>query len=317
MEDRASGRTSRIWRDGALVNWDDANIHVISHVAHYGSGVIEGVRSYDTPNGGAVFRLREHMQRLTESCRIYRMPLEYSIDDLMQATVETIAANDLTKCYIRPIVIRTGEQMGFYPIGVPVELFIICWRWDTYLGHEAFEHGADACVSSWRRAAPDTYPTMAKASGNYLNSQLSKIEARQNGFHEAISLDVFGFVSEGTGENVFLVKGGVLYTSTMAAGILQGITRDTVIRLARDLGYEVHEQTIPREMLYVADEVFFCGTAVEITPVRSVDRIPVGTGTPGPVTRALQAEYLGVATGRIPDRHGWLTPVPMPATAGR
>ena len=277
MEDRASGRTSRIWRDGALVNWDDANIHVISHVAHYGSGVIEGVRSYDTPNGGAVFRLREHMQRLTESCRIYRMPLEYSIDDLMQATVETIAANDLTKCYIRPIVIRTGEQMGFYPIGVPVELFIICWRWDTYLGHEAFEHGADACVSSWRRAAPDTYPTMAKASGNYLNSQLSKIEARQNGFHEAISLDVFGFVSEGTGENVFLVKGGVLYTSTMAAGILQGITRDTVIRLARDLGYEVHEQTIPREMLYVADEVFFCGTAVEITPVRSVDRI-VGTG---------------------------------------
>jgi branched-chain amino acid aminotransferase len=316
MQDRASGRTAKIWRDGTLVKWDDANIHVMSHVAHYGSSVFEGIRCYETPSGGAVFRLRDHMLRLLDSCRIYRMPLEYSVDDLLQATIDTIAANELRECYVRPLVVRTGEQMGFYPIGVPVEMFIICWKWGTYLGHEAVENGADACVSSWRRAAPDTYPTLAKASGNYLNSQLSKIEARQDGYHEAISLDVFGFVSEGTGENLFLVKGGVLYTAPIAAGILQGITRDTVMRLARDLGHEVREQSIPREMLYVADEVFLCGTAAEITPVRSVDKIPVGTGRPGPVTRALQNEYLSVARGRINDRHGWLSPVPVPAVAG-
>jgi branched-chain amino acid aminotransferase len=316
MQDRASGRTAKIWRDGTLVKWDDANIHVMSHVAHYGSSVFEGIRCYETPSGGAVFRLRDHMLRLLDSCRIYRMPLEYSVDDLLQATIDTIAANELRECYVRPLVVRTGEQMGFYPIGVPVEMFIICWKWGTYLGHEAVENGADACVSSWRRAAPDTYPTLAKASGNYLNSQLSKIEARLDGYHEAISLDVFGFVSEGTGENLFLVKGGVLYTAPIAAGILQGITRDTVMRLARDLGHEVREQSIPREMLYVADEVFLCGTAAEITPVRSVDKIPVGTGRPGPVTRALQNEYLSVARGRINDRHGWLSPVPVPAVAG-
>lgn len=314
MKDRASGRTAKIWRDGALVDWNDANIHVMSHVAHYGSSVFEGIRCYETPSGTAVFRLREHVNRLLDSCRIYRMPIEYTAEELVQATVETIAANDVRECYIRPIVIRTGEQMGFYPIGVPVEVFIICWKWGNYLGHAAYEEGADACVSSWRRAAPDTYPTLAKASGNYLNSQLSKIEARQDGYHEAISLDVFGFVSEGTGENLFLVKDGVLYTSTVAAGILHGITRDTVMRLARDLGHEVREQTLPREMLYLADEAFFCGTAVEITPVRSIDKIPVGTGKPGPVTRALQHEFLGIAKGRLPDRHGWLTPVPVPAS---
>ncbi|HSA57558.1 MAG TPA: branched-chain amino acid transaminase [Gemmatimonadaceae bacterium] len=313
MKDRASGRTAKIWRDGALVDWNDANIHVMSHVAHYGSSVFEGIRCYETPGGTAVFRLHEHMNRLMDSCRIYRMPMEYTAEELVQATVETVAANDVRQCYIRPIVIRTGEQMGFYPIGVPVEVFIICWKWDNYLGHDAYENGADACVSSWRRAAPDTYPTLAKASGNYLNSQLSKIEARQDGYHEAISLDVFGFVSEGTGENLFLVKGGVLFTAPIAAGILQGITRDTVMRLARDLGHEVREQTIPREMLYLADEVFFCGTAVEITPVRSIDRIPVGSGKPGPITKALQNEFLGIAKGRLPDRHGWLTAVPVPA----
>jgi len=315
--DRAQGRTARIWRDGELVNWEDATIHIISHVAHYGSSVFEGIRCYETPTGGAVFRLKEHMQRLLNSCRIYRMPLEYSQEELMQAVVDTVAANELRHCYIRPIVVRTGEQMGFYPIGVPVETFIMCWKWENYLGRDAFENGADACVSSWRRAAPDTYPTLAKASGNYLNSQLSKIEARQNGYHDAISLDVFGFVSEGTGENLFAVRDGVLYTSPISAGILQGITRDTVIQLGRDLGHEVREQNLPREMLYVADELFFCGTAVEITPVRSVDRLPVGSGEPGPVTRALQSEFLGIAKGRLSDRHGWLTPVPVPAVAGR
>lgn len=317
MKDRATGRTAKIWRDGALVNWDEANIHVISHVAHYGSSVFEGIRCYETPSGGAVFRLHDHMQRLLDSCRIYRMPMRYSVDELVQATVDTIAANELRHCYIRPIALRTGEQMGFYPIGVPVETFILCWVWDTYLGREAFENGADACVSSWRRAAPDTYPTLAKASGNYLNSQLSKIEARQNGFHEAISLDVFGFVSEGTGENIFLVKDGVLYTSSLASGILRGITRDTVMTLARDLGHEVRELSLPREMLYVADEVFFCGTAAEITPVRSVDRIPIGSGQRGPVTQALQAEFMAIAKGRVPDRHGWLTPVPVAVEAAR
>jgi branched-chain amino acid aminotransferase len=311
MQDRASGRTAKIWRDGSLVNWDEANIHVISHVVHYGSGVFEGIRSYETPSGGAVFRLQDHMRRLMDSCRIYRMPMRWTADELCQATVDTIAANEMTAAYIRPLVIRTGEQMGFNPVGVPVETFVLLWNWGTFLGHEAFEHGADACVSSWRRAAPDTFPTMAKASGNYLNSQLSKIEARQDGYHEAITLDSFGFVSEGSGENLFLIRDDVLYTSPISAGILHGITRDTIIRLARDRGHEVREQSIPREMLYVADEVFFCGTAAEITPVRSVDKIPVGTGKPGPITRALQAEYMGIAKGRIPDRHGWLTPVPV------
>jgi branched-chain amino acid aminotransferase len=317
MKDRASGRTTRIWRDGALVEWNDATIHIMSHVAHYGSSVFEGIRCYETPSGSAVFRLPDHMRRLLDSCRIYRMPLEYSLDELVQATVETVAANEVRQCYIRPIVIRTGEQMGFYPVGVPVEMFIICWKWDNYLGHEAAENGADACVSSWRRAAPDTYPTMAKASGNYLNSQLSKIEARQDGYHEAISLDVFGYVSEGTGENLFLVKDGVLYTSPLSAGILHGITRDTVMRLAGDMGHEVREQNLPREMLYVADEILFCGTAVEITPVRSVDKVPVGSGKPGPVTRALQEEFHAIAKGRRDDRHGWLTPVPVPTAAAR
>ncbi|MFN8571673.1 MAG: branched-chain amino acid transaminase [Gemmatimonadaceae bacterium] len=311
-----TGRVAKIWRDGELVNWDDANIHVISHVAHYGSGVFEGIRCYETPQGGAVFRLADHMQRLLDSCRIYRMPIEYSLEQLVQATVDSVAANDLRSCYIRPLVIRTGEQMGFYPIGVPVETFIICWRSEgPYLGHGALEKGADACVSSWRRAAPDTFPTMAKASGNYLNSQLSGIEARQNGYEEAIVLDSFGYVSEGTGMNLFLLRDNVLYTSPVAAGILEGITRSTIIRLAKDKGLEVREQNIPREMLYVADEIFFCGTAAEVTPVRSVDRVPVGAGTPGPITLSLQAEYLGMAQGRVPDRHGWLTPVPVGAGA--
>lgn len=317
MSNRASGRTAKIWRDGALLNWDEANIHVISHVAHYGSGVFEGIRSYETPNGGAVFRLREHMARLLDSCRIYRMDLKWTADELVQATVDTIAANEMTAAYIRPLVIRTGEQMGFNPIGVPVETFIILWNWGTFLGHEAMEHGANVCVSSWRRAAPDTFPTMAKASGNYLNSQLSKVEAKQDGYDEAITLDSFGFVAEGSGENLFVIKHGVLYTAPITAGILHGITRDTVMTLARDLGYEVREQNMPREMLYIADEMFFCGTAAEVTPIRSVDKIPIGAGKPGPITKAIQAEFMGIAKGRLPDRHGWLTPVPVAAAVGK
>ena len=316
MTTRTSGRTDRIWRDGELVNWADATIHVLGHVVHYGSSVFEGIRCYEGPSGGAVFRLREHMRRLLDSCKIYRIELPYSLDDLCQATVDTIAANELKECYIRPIVIRSGEQMGFYPIGVPVETFIICWKWGTYLGQEALEHGVDVRVSSWRRAAPNTFPTLAKAGGNYLNSQLSKIEAKQDGYAEAIVLDSFGFVAEGSGENLFVVRDGTVFTSPLDAGILGGITRDSVMTIARDLGYEVREQNMPREMLYVADELFFTGTAAELTPIRSVDRLPVGEGKPGPITREIQARYMDLVKGRAPDTHGWLTPVPAVAGAG-
>jgi branched-chain amino acid aminotransferase len=312
---RTTGRTTKIWRDGQLINWDDATIHVMSHVVHYGSSVFEGVRCYETPAGPAIFRVQDHMHRLADSCKIYRMPLAYTPDELVQACIDTIAANELRHCYLRPVVVRTGEQMGVLPLDVPVETFIIAWRWGAYLGHDALENGVDVCVSSWRRAAPNTFPALAKASGNYLNSQLSKMEARVDGYVEGIGLDSFGYVAEGSGENLFLVRDDVVYTSPLAASILGGITRDSVMRIARDLGYEVREQTLPREMLYIADELFFSGTAAELTPIRSVDRIQVGEGRPGPVTRAIQHQYLGIARGEIPDRYGWLTPVPEPAAA--
>jgi branched-chain amino acid aminotransferase len=317
MADRTSGRTEKIWRDGQLVSWDDATIHVMSHVVHYGSSVFEGVRCYQTPDGGALFRVREHMRRLVDSCKIYRIPMRHSVDTLIQATIDTVAGNGLEQCYLRPVVVRTGEQMGVLPTGVPVETFIIAWRWGAYLGHDALQNGVDVCVSSWRRSAPDTFPAMAKAGGNYLNSQLAKMEARLDQYAEGIMLDSFGFVSEGSGENLFLVRDGVVYTSTLGAGILHGITRDSVMTIARDLGYEVREQTLPREFLYVADEAFFSGTAAELTPIRSVDRIQVGEGKPGPITRAIQEQYMGIATGKIPDRHGWLTRVPSQARSGQ
>ncbi len=317
MTARASGRTQRIWRDGKMVDWEDCTLHVMAHVVHYGSSVFEGIRCYETPNGGAVFRLKDHMRRLLDSCRIYRIDLPYSIDELVQATVDTVAANELRECYIRPVVVRTGEQMGFDPTGVPVETFIIPWHWGPLHGRAALDTGIDVCVSSWRRAAPDTFPTMAKAGGNYLNSQLTKLEARNDSYAQGIMLDSFGFISEGSGENVFLVRDGTLYTSPIAAGILHGITRDTIIKLAARLGYEVREQQMLREMLHIADEVFMCGTAAEVTPVRSVDRLPVGDGKPGPITRALQQEYLGIAHGRRPDPHGWLTPIPVAALSAR
>ena len=317
MANPASGRTQKIWREGRLVDWSDATIHVMSHVVHYGSSVFEGIRCYETPSGPAVFRLPEHMRRLLDSARIYRMPMRWSVDDLVQAAVDTVSANDLRACYLRPVVVRTGEQMGVNPTDVPVETFVIAWKWGTYLGHDALASGVDVCVSSWRRAAPDTFPAMAKAGGNYLNSQLTKMEARGDGYAEGITLDSFGYLSEGSGENLFLVRDGILFTTPLAAGILNGITRDSVIRIARDLGYEVREQVLPREMLYVADELFFTGTAAEITPIRSVDRIQVGEGRPGPVTGEIQRTYLGIARGELPDRYGWLTPVPVPAMAGR
>jgi branched-chain amino acid aminotransferase len=317
MSAQANGRTSKIWRDGSLVSWDDANIHVMSHVVHYGSSVFEGMRCYETPSGGAMFRAREHMRRLVDSCRIYRIPIRYSVDELVQAATDTIAANELRECYVRPIAIRTGEQMGVHSGDAPTEVFIICWVWGTYLGKEGVANGVDVKVSSWRRAAPDTFPTMAKAGGNYLNSQLSKMEAKLDGYSEGIMLDSQGFVAEGSGENLFAVRENVLYTAPLSAGILNGITRDSIIRIARDRGLEVREQLMPREFLYVVDELFFCGTAAEITPIKSVDRIPVGNGRPGDVTRTIQQEYLGIARGSIPDRFGWLTMVPEPAALAR
>lgn len=312
-----TGRTTKIWRDGQLVNWEDATIHVLSHVAHYGSSVFEGLRCYEGPTGGAIFRAKEHMRRLHDSCKIYRMKLDYSVDELVQAMVETVAANELKECYLRPIAMRTGETMGVYGANVPVEVFIIAWKSGPYLGHEAMANGADVRVSSWRRAAPDTFPTMAKAGGNYLNSQLSKMEAKSDDYAEGIMLDSFGFVSEGSGENLFVIRDGVVYTAPLGANILNGITRNSVMTIARDMGLEVREQMMPREFLYVADELFFCGTAAEVTPIRSVDRIEIGAGKPGPITQKIQREYLGIAKGKIPDRHGWLTPVPEPAVAVR
>lgn len=309
-----SGRTDKIWRDGELVDWADAQIHVMSHVVHYGSSVFEGVRVYETPNGPAIFRAREHMRRLHDSARIYRMPMRWTADELVQAASETVSANGLSHCYLRPVVVRTGEEMGVLGTAAPIETFIIAWNWGAYLGAQALEHGVDVCVSSWRRAAPSTFPTMAKAGGNYLNSQLSKMEARLDGFAEGIMLDSSGQISEGSGENLFLVRDGVLYTTPMGSGILSGITRDSIMRIAEEFEIPVREQVLPREMLYVADELFFCGTAAELTPIRSVDHIQVGEGKPGPITRTIQDEYLGIAKGRRPDRHGWLTPVAEGAT---
>ena len=297
----------RIWRDGKFVDWEDATIHVMSHVVHYGSSVFEGVRCYATPDGPAIFRLEDHMRRLADSCRIYRMPLEHSLETLVQGCIDTVMENDMPHCYLRPIAVRTGEQMGVNPTGAPLEVFIIPWTWGTYLGHESLENGVDVCISSWRRPAPSTFPTMAKAGGNYLNSQLSKMEAKLDDYSEGIMLDSFGMVSEGSGENLFVVRAGKLFTAPLSAGILQGITRDSVARIARDLGYEVVEQVMPREMLYIADELFFTGTAAEITPIRSVDRITVGSGGRGPVTAAIQTQYMGIAEGRLPDRYGWRT----------
>ena len=317
MATTPSGRTQKIWRDGQLVGWEDATIHVMSHVVHYGSSVFEGIRCYSTPKGPAVFRLRDHMRRLLDSCKIYRMAIDYSIDDLVQATIDLVAANELDACYLRPVVVRTGEQMGVFAPAAPIETFIVAWTMGAYLGHGALESGVDVCVSSWRRAAPDTFPALAKAGGNYLNSQLSKMEARQDSYVEGIMLDSFGYISEGSGENLFLVRDNVLFTSPLASGILNGVTRDSVKRVAQDLGYEVREQVLPREMLYICDELFFTGTAAEITPIRSVDRIAIGEGKPGPITLAIQDRYMGIVSGRYPDPAGWLTMVPAAVGASR
>ena len=306
----------RIWRDGNFVKWEDATVHVMSHVVHYGSSVFEGIRCYETPSGPAIFRLGDHMRRFADSCRIYRMPLTHSHETLAQGCIDTVSENALSHCYLRPVALRTGQHMGVFPANAPLEVFIIPWQWGAYLGQAGLTEGVDVCVSSWRRPAPDTFPALAKAGGNYMNSQLSLMEARIDNYSEGIMLDSFGFVSEGSGENLFVVRDGKLFTSTIGSGILRGITRDSVLTLAREMGIEAVEQVIPREMLYIADELFFTGTAVEITPIRSVDRISIGKGKPGPISLAIQKEYMGIAKGTIPDRHGWLTHVPSEVAAG-
>ena len=298
-----------IWMNGKFVLFEDAKIHILSHVVHYGSSVFEGIRAYATPGGTAVFRLDRHVQRMLDSCKIVRMEFPYGYEDLMDAIRETVRRNGGTACYIRPVVYRGHKTLGVNPTGVPIDVAIATLNWGKYLGKDALEKGISVRVSSWQRQAPNTFPAMAKTGANYLNSQLIKLEAIADGYEEGIALDVFGFIAEGSGENIFLVRGETLYTPTIASAILPGVTRDCMITLARDLGLEVREEQIPREMLYIADEVFFTGTAAEITPITLVDRIPVGNGAVGTVTRKLQQAFFDIIEGRARDRHGWLFPI--------
>ena len=296
----------RIWFNGDLVAYEDATIHVLSHVVHYGSSVFEGIRAYATDRGPAVFRLREHMARLVDSAKIHRMDLGYSVDELCEAVVETVAASGLEACYVRPVSFRGHGPMGVNPLKNPVHTVVAVWEWGQYLGDEAVEQGVDVQVSSWNRPAPNTLPSMAKAGGNYLGGSLIKMEAIKNGFAEGIALNVDGYLSEGSGENLFLVRDGELYTPPTTMSILPGITRDSVIQIAQDRGYTVIEKILPREALYLADEIFFTGTAAEVTPVRSVDHYTIGAGSRGPITEELQAAYFQ-ALRDADNPRGWLT----------
>ena len=302
--------TEKIWRNGQLIPWEQANIHVMSHVVHYGSSVFEGIRCYGQPTGAAVFRLPEHMQRLIDSAKIYRMTLPYTLDELCAAVVDVIENNGVAPCYIRPIALRGYGEIGVNPVGSPIDVFIANVPWGKYVaGHG----GADVCISSWNRLAPNTMPALAKAGANYMNSQLIRMEADINGYAEGIALDVNGLVSEGSGENVFVVRNGVLYTPPLSNSALSGITRDSVLTIARHMGLPVVEQSMPRELLYIADEVFFTGTAAEVSPIRSIDRILIGDGSTGPITKQIADEFFGIANGLRPDRFGWLTPVKVDA----
>src|SRR5205085_9917710 len=286
-------KTEKIWHNGKLIAWDEACIHVMSHVVNYGSSVFEGIRCYALPNGPAIFRAQEHIQRLIDSARIYRIDVDFTRDEIVAGMLDVVGRNGVWPCYIRPIILRGYGEAGVNPFNSPTEVYIVNYSWGKYLGSDA-EQGVDVCVSSWNRIAPNTLPAMAKSGANYMNSQLIKMEAIMNGYVEGIGLDVNGFVSEGSGENLFLVRGGQLYTAPLGNSVLSGITRDSVLRIARDLGIPVVEQMIPREMLYIADEVFFTGTAAEITPIRSVDKISVGNGVVGRVTKAIQEQFYGI-----------------------
>lgn len=301
--------TGTVWMNGKLVAWKDATVHVATHALHYGTGVFEGIRAYDSKNGSHIFRLDAHMRRLWDSCRVYRMDPGYTLPQLTDAVLETVRDNGFKACYIRPLIWRAYSQLGVNPLPCPVDSAVIVWEWDAYLGEDALEKGVDVGVSSWTRIAPNTFPAMAKASANYANSGLIKMQATLDGYGEGIALDESGLLSEGSGQNLFLVRDNIIYTPSIASSVLQGITRDTVLTMARDLGYTVKEQPLPREFLYLADEAFFCGTAVEITPIRSVDKIDVGTGRRGPITEALQKRFFGIIKGELPDTHNWLAPV--------
>jgi branched-chain amino acid aminotransferase len=302
--------TEKIWHNGRFIKWEDATVHVLSHVLHYGSSVFEGIRCYRTPTGPAIFRLPEHVRRILDSAKVYRMePVGFTAAQLSEAVIELVRVNKMTACYVRPIVFRGYGEVGVNPLNNPIDVYIACWEWGKYLGEEAMAQGVDVCVSSWNRLAPNTLPALAKAGANYMNSQLIKMEALANGYAEGIALNTAGYVSEGSGENVFVVRDGELRTPPLGASALPGITRNTVITLARELAIPVVEGEIPREMLYIADEAFLSGTAAEITPIRSVDRITVGKGYRGPITEKLQKAFFAILDGSQPDSHGWLSPV--------
>jgi len=303
--------TEKIWHNGKLIPWKDAQIHVMAHVVNYGSSVFEGIRCYSPAGKPAIFRLRDHMQRLIDSAKIYRIDIDYNLDHLCAAALELVANNGIWPCYLRPIVMRGYGEAGVNPFNSPTEVYMTNYPWGKYLGHGDVTEGVDACVSSWSRIAPNTMPAMSKAGANYMNSQLIKMEAIVNGYVEGIALDVNGYVSEASGANIFVVRKGKLLTPPLGNSVLPGITRESIIALGEDIGLPVVEQMIPREMLYLADEVFFCGTASEITPIRSIDKINIGNGVTGPVTLALQHEFFGIVNGTAADRHNWFTPVPV------
>ncbi|MEM4525596.1 MAG: branched-chain-amino-acid transaminase [Methanothermobacter sp.] len=297
----------KIWFNNQFIEWDKAKIHVLSHVVHYGSSVFEGIRCYKNRKGSAIFRLEDHIKRLFDSAKIYMIDIPYTEEEICEAVIETVKVNNLKECYIRPIVFRGYKELGVNPLNCPVEVVIAAWEWGSYLGQEALEEGVDVGVSTWRRMAPNTLPNMAKAGGNYLNSQLVKMEAIKHGYDEGIMLDYNGMVSEGSGENIFIVKDGELYTPPVSSSLLPGITRDSVIRLANEMDINVREERIPREMLYLADELFFTGTAAEITPIRSVDGIKIGDGRRGPLTEKLQENFFKILRAETEDRFEWLT----------
>jgi branched-chain amino acid aminotransferase len=296
-----------IWKDGEFVAWQDAQVHLLSVAVQFGSSVFEGIRCYDTSKGPAIFRVREHIRRLHDSCRIYRMPLGHSEQALVEACRDTVSENGLSNCYVRPMVLWGYGSAGMNPVDSPLETYVAAWPWGAYLGEEALAQGVDVCVSSWNRAHPNTFPVQAKAAGHYVNAQLIKMEAVANGYVEAIALGPSGLVSEGSGQNLFLVRDGVVITPFLDGTSLAGITRTAVLAIADDLGYAVREQDVPRESLYTADELFFTGTASEVTPIRSVDRIPVGSGRAGPITMAIQKRFLQTVRGEVEDTRGWLT----------
>ena len=302
--------TEKIWANGEFIGWDEAKVHILTHALHYGTSVFEGIRCYETKNGSGIFRLAEHIRRMFDSSKIYRMDIEaFTQAQLVDACIETVRVNGLKSCYIRPLAFRGYGEVGVLSTKNPLEIYICCWEWGQYLGAEALEQGVDVCVSSWGRIAPNTLPAMAKVAANYMNSQLIKMEATLNGYAEGIALDASGYVSEGSGENVFLVRDGVVYTPPLGTSALPGITRHTAITLAEEAGITVKEQAIPREWMYIADELFFTGTAAEITPIRSVDKIKIGAGHRGPITKILQDGFTAIVTGAVEDRFGWLTRV--------